>query len=334
MLVAAYHAVNQLVAAAPGVLPSFEAGSYGVDIFFVISGFVIWKTTAQKTTTPSEFLQKRAIRIVPLYWVLTILAVLFTPDTMGFVENIDIAQLITSLLFVPYWDHQWGMVVPALAVGWTLNLEMAFYAVFAATLLAPTAWRALMVATVLLAACSIRLFFPEPASAALNLYSNSIVIEFICGIFLGQLYMLHPEWFQGGRAATALGVGLVMAGFAPLLASDVLEPIPRGLRWGAPALLLCAGGLLLEPEMRRRPVNPVLLVGAASYSIYLTHSAAIQLSDAFLPSAWARQWAGPVLGMKMLFILAAGIATYFMLEKPLGALMKKRARTRGSAEAT
>lgn len=103
-------------------------GSFGVDIFFVLSGFVIAMIT-QKNTSPINFAISRISRIVPSYWLLTIalfLLALIKPELLSSTRaNLD--ELIKSLLFVPYYDSK-NQIEPLLSVGWTLNYEMYFYA--------------------------------------------------------------------------------------------------------------------------------------------------------------------------------------------------------------
>jgi exopolysaccharide production protein ExoZ len=102
------------------VAPIVDIGAAGVDLFFVISGFIMVYTSERlfgQTGAPQRFLARRIIRIVPLYWTLTAFAALvlfgFGPNTLG------------SYLFIP--THRG----PILTVGWTLNYEMMFYSLFA-----------------------------------------------------------------------------------------------------------------------------------------------------------------------------------------------------------
>jgi hypothetical protein len=123
---------------------SFKVGAIGVDLFFVISGFIIWVVTAQRPATPGTFLLNRAIRVVPLYWTITLLVAglaLLVPSLLAS-RVLDPARLLASLLFIPHLDAA-GMPWPLLAPGWTLNHEAFFYLVFAAGLLLPRPARAL-----------------------------------------------------------------------------------------------------------------------------------------------------------------------------------------------
>ena len=84
LLVVAFHAAEYLARASgrPAGFP-FTAGVSGVDVFFVISGFVITWSSAGRAMSPADFLWRRAVRIVPLYWFLTFIVTsiaLLQPD--------------------------------------------------------------------------------------------------------------------------------------------------------------------------------------------------------------------------------------------------------------
>lgn len=104
-------------------------GAAGVDVFFVISGFIMYVTACSRPITPQRFLLDRFSRIVPLYWVATFL--LMAVLVVGKAPIPDIRYLLASLALVPV-DP-----LPYLGVGWTLVYEMFFYALLAAALI----WR-------------------------------------------------------------------------------------------------------------------------------------------------------------------------------------------------
>ena len=88
-----------------------NVGAAGVDIFFVISGFVMIEATTGKAVSPITFLQKRINRIVPLYWLLSILAAIGMAAGLrmfgGHVSGLP--DLIRSLLFVPIFTPDGGV---------------------------------------------------------------------------------------------------------------------------------------------------------------------------------------------------------------------------------
>ena len=113
----------------------FGVGQAGVDIFFVISGFVMW-IVSDNGKTPIEFIRARILRIVPLYWVATLL--MAVGAWLGLFPRMRVAwdDLLASLFFVPYYSlSSTKEIVPVLRQGWTLNYEMFFYVSFALALM-------------------------------------------------------------------------------------------------------------------------------------------------------------------------------------------------------
>jgi peptidoglycan/LPS O-acetylase OafA/YrhL len=106
-------------------LPVIGFGIWGVDIFFVISGFIMMYVTENNQ---KNFLVKRIIRIVPLYWILTLgvfSIAIFYPDLLNN-TTANFEHLIKSLFFIPF-DKNGSGHFPILFLGWTLNFEVIFY---------------------------------------------------------------------------------------------------------------------------------------------------------------------------------------------------------------
>lgn len=236
-----------------------QGGVLGVDIFFVISGFImVW--IARPDDTPARFLANRICRIVPLYWFFTLLmAVILLAAPWVFRNSVfDGASLATSLLFVPYPSiaHP-AEVWPLLAPGWSLNYEMYFYLLFAMSLLLAARGRvaaiAVSILTLFLVAHAI-----DSGTAIVQFLRESIVFEFVLGMGLALAYR------KGLRLSSASGAALLVGGIA-LFAID--PDLPHIFRFGVPALLVVAGCLYLKlPELRW-----AVLLGDASYALYLSH---------------------------------------------------------------
>ena len=140
--VALYHVLHHWLPHDPhvGVLMG------GVDIFFVISGFVMWGVTAGREGGSRSFFSNRLKRIVPLYWIVTtvMLAILLAKPALVN-SRFDVGHVVTSYLFIPRVHPVSGTFYPLLIPGWTLNYEMMFYAIFALILFAPMRFRLLAV---------------------------------------------------------------------------------------------------------------------------------------------------------------------------------------------
>ena len=236
-----------------------DKGAVGVDIFFVISGLVIFLSTEGKALPPARFLLYRLFRIVPAYWLYTVLMALLVvfarpllPD-----QTVDWSHLLLSLLFIPTENPGGYGIYPTLNVGWTLNYEMLFYVLFAWALLFRLQVRLLVVAALLFAVCQAWTGFGWVS----EFYRSDIVYEFLLGIGIGMLY--RRGWIGPALWLPLLGVGTA------LLAIYHLPPEPRLLNWGVPSAVLVMASMALERHVERNRL--LKLLGDCSYSVYLMH---------------------------------------------------------------
>jgi exopolysaccharide production protein ExoZ len=278
-------------------------GQAGVDIFFIISGFLIW-TTTEKPVGSVRFVVHRLIRIVPLYWIATL--------AMAAVENASMADIARSLLFIPFN----GDDGPILTQGWTLNVEMFFYAVFAGLLLLP---RRFQLGFLTLLFCSLSLIGVtlKPSDVAVQTYTSTFLIEFLAGAWLAQAYQ------RGKLAGTAGGIAMVVAGTLLFFVS-LLDPTPEKWRfivWGFPSLLVVGGAISIEATRTIPKIWFLNLVGGASYSIYLFHP----FVQPYIQTPLNRL---PFFVPVSAFVLAGGaigIVSFYLLERPLTKWLRRRA---------
>jgi peptidoglycan/LPS O-acetylase OafA/YrhL/glycosyltransferase involved in cell wall biosynthesis len=323
LCVVAYHSAA-IIAAQPGGSPPpllLQNGAAGVDIFFVISGFVMVlsaRSLAGRVDAARRFVRARLRRIVPLYWLCTgikIAAMLAAPGLARGALTPGIC--IASLLFLPVHDAA-GRFKPVLAVGWTLSFEMMFYALFAASLAArraPVLWVPPVLAGIAL--------LPHTGAAASEL-ANPIILEFAFGTTLAAL------WLRGWRLPAALAWPVLLVAAALLIGTPKLALGTRVLSWGLPAAMLVAATVSLD----RRPGAAIprvwLELGAASYAIYLTHGFVLDglgLMLARLPIHALP--AAAVLAVAMPGCAAAGWLVHALIETRL--LGARRAGADGAA---
>jgi len=256
-------------------------GVCGVDIFFVISGFVMVASTMRtwgRDDAWKNFALRRLIRIVPMYWLATtakLSTFLISPAAILH-SHPTILHIVSSYLFIPTTNSE-GEYAPLLGVGWTLDYEMFFYALFALALFAKKNVFAYLGA--ILSVASVASIFCTPGLPAITMYANSIVLEFFFGMLIAGL--LHKSNY---RLPLWASVSLVLAGGALLFAPYHNMPHvgPRVLADGLPAALLVLGVVALEPQLKGRIPRLVILFGDASYVLYLFHPLIAPIAPEFL----------------------------------------------------
>ena len=299
-------------------------GIYGVDLFFVISGLVMVRTTADKRITPVRFFANRIARIVPLYWAATLLVfgtVLALPDLLGNTRA-DAPALLKSLFFVPF-EKAPGVLQPVLFLGWTLNYEMAFYAVFAAGLLIRgTAARVWAVSAVFLAIV-VAGAIAGPASPVARFYSDPIILEFVFGMGIGTI-AIGPRC---DRWTTGLSLLAVTGGLLWIIVYPAIVVIPpyRAATIGLPAAVVVLGALRLEAAGWRVASPMVLLIGSASYVLYLSHTFVLIALDKLLRAGGLPDGAllPLIMAAATAVALAVAVAIHLGFERPVDRFLRR-----------
>jgi exopolysaccharide production protein ExoZ len=316
ILVVACHVAVLLGPGSP--IGSFEVGGFGVDLFFPISGVVIYY--ASSAASWQVFLVKRLVRVVPIYWMFTALklaVVMAAPALVpGFTPGLW--HSIASFLFIPAHNFR-GEIVPVILVGWTLDFEMYFYLVCVLALaLAPRRAFALVSAAIIIAMIAIFLpFQPSPEPAPLLVF-NPICFEFLAGFVVA--YALD----RGLRVPPALSVVLTLAAvawviWAPELPGGMYR-LSRPLTWGIPGATIVFTTVMLERNLPFRKLRLANVLGNASYSIYLSHQATLPLVGKLVRRLVGSEGWLPLLST-LVACTALGVATHFWVERPLTVLV-------------
>ena len=310
-----------------------EAGSFGVDIFFVISGFIM-VYIAKPNDTPKRFFINRVRRVVPLYWFFTLLmaAILLLMPEIFKNSAFSWSAFLKSLLFIPdYSIADPNMVWPILAPGWSLNYEMYFYLLFALSLFLPAQWR---IAAITL--CITAVFFlataATQASAAQLFYADTIVFEFVFGMLLALAFK------RGFKLPQLVAVGLFVAGFAVLLWN---VDAPRIVAFGLPALAIVTATLFINLPANRFG----LLLGDSSYALYLVHIFTLGVLRKILPPFLGDGMQAAVLFtiIATVICIISGIVVHYLVDnwlltearaRQIGNLWRGRNNNRNSATAS
>jgi exopolysaccharide production protein ExoZ len=291
----------------------FDVGRAGVDVFFVISGLIMWHVTSGRDVPPAAFLWRRFTRVAPLYWLATVGVLVVAVLWPAFLPEVrpGWGHLALSLAFIPHLDPR-GLPFPTLPPGWTLDYEAAFYLIFAAALLGPRAWRGRLVVGALMAVTAFGFLVAEPYY---YLGANPMLLQFAAGVGLGiavESRLRPPRWMGAAMILTAL------AGWTTVQAGGLFTELWRPLLWGVPAFLTVAGALTLELNPRAQPLPAPAAraargLGDASYAIYILHLPATALVAHTL--GWSHPWL--FLSAAMAASIAAGLAGRAWVEKPL-----------------
>ena len=324
ILVLASHAL--LYPLAEQSLAFGRLGWLGVILFFVVSGFIMVAVTGPGRFEAGQFLRRRVLRVVPLYWGFTLMAALLAlvlPEIFK-TTVFDGEQLLLSLAFIPFYNPASHGLHPLYKLGWTLNYEMFFYVSFA-LLAVLQARQRVLVLTIAYIALTLTGLLLHPENAIPAFYTSYMPLAFVAGAWLG---LAHIEG-RLSRIPRGLLLPLLAIGLAGLAEGFWLD---RGIVEDESAFLgflafACAAVALfvgLEGHLPR--MTWLERLGDASYSIYLVHIFAVAAVAGLLlkvlePGNWI-----VVSGAIVLAIgagLALGLVLYTLVERPLMSRLKR-----------
>ena len=284
----------------------------GVDLFFVISGFVmVWSSwdAFGNARSVAPFVWRRVLRIVPIYWLLTAATVAIALAAPGAISDglrDGWGYVAASFAFVP-WRRADGFVQPVLRLGWTLEYEMLFYALVACTLplRRPAALPAIVVAIAALVLAGQTMPF---AAAPLAFWTDPIVAEFALGVLVAVA--ARRGWRAGWPGAVALLVCLGLAAWLSGLPGGDVRALVRGVP--SALLVFCALSWQRLPRW-------LVVIGDASYALYLVHPfpmRALRVLFARLPVP--ADAAVPLyLLASLLVAIAVAVALHRLVEQPI-----------------
>lgn len=293
-------------------------GFVGVDVFFVISGFIITLVALDSDLRPkvslAGFFLKRFVRIVPLMWIAIISYAVLRYAAVGYVP---IEKYITAAFLVPYGELDPNHL-------WTLRHEMIFYVVFAiSVLLVRSGWVVFIAWAVSPVVCLLVGDAPKSSGSTLSILFSQVNVQFFLGVLAGVLYVkrLLPSIRLPDVPVhliclvAVIGVMTVsyLSGFSDFsLRSEAVL--------GALSFVLVIFALIVNGSTSK----VFYMIGEASYSIYLFHlhfvSATLLLMKRFCPAlnvAWVVVVVTVVSGL-------AGYLSYIFVERPVVRFVSSR----------
>lgn len=292
----------------------FVAGAAGVDLFFVISGFVMVYSSEKLYGQPgasTRFFAHRLARIVPLYWLTSTVVLLLVLKRERFgVSDLSWATVVGSYLFVPI-ARPSGLTNPLHSVGWTLNFEMLFYVIFAVGVMLQRRYAVLFATLFLLLFMVVSRFLPQP----LMYLGNPMLWEFIFGMTIGLGSL------SGVRLRKPYASLLVAAGAGFYIWTCTVEinnefATWRHLLWGVPAATIVAGLALADTE-QPRGWGFLVLIGNASYALYLTHSLVVEQLGRFAAALPATSYPNLYVVIQLAVCVGVAIVVSLYFEKPI-----------------
>ncbi len=292
-------------------------GKFGVDLFFVISGFIMMVATEPLVRRePLPFLIRRFKRIYPMWWICSLAALALLPIPLATLNIHDWQSVSKSFLLLPEFDPSGKLRPILIGQGWTLIYELFFYLVFALFVSRAR--------TSKLWGCSIAIFslwavaqFAPTKTAPIELLSNPILFEFVIGMWIGHLF-LDGALKRKKRLSWGVATGLVLASSTLFLGLT-----PPGPATSIIAALAASAAVLLAAQYPSATNGPqarwLQYLGAASYSIYLTHTLVFTASARIRQNVPAIQSLSPDLFFALHILVAVGLGclAYALIENPL-----------------
>lgn len=307
----------------------FKVGTAGVDIFFVISGFIMMLILFKKKEK-KDFLKKRLIRIYPIYWIylsLIILLVMYNPALVNAAEN---ASYFRSIFLLP------SMTNPLLNVSWTLVYEMYFYLIITTCIYVfqQKNWY-ISINTVIVLSVIVGLFLGDIRYeyAELKLVTSPLLLEFTLGMFIYYLLNSHRYLIKYKWLFLIIGFSIFVAYHYHLSPLENIQILGAGIYdnrffyFGLPAFLIVLSLLSFEYENKLFKNGILKKIGDSSFSLYLSHYFVLVL----ITKVWIIVEISSSCFTNILFVLIStfisllvGYFSYQYVERPITKYLNKK----------
>ena len=294
----------------------FNIGGVGVDLFFIISGYIMCHTVYLKKINFISFLNARIKRIIPLYWVLTTMALtifIALPEKVN--SSGGVINIIHSytLFPVPIEDKY------LIQNGWTLSYEFFFYFLFAFCLGLITKYKFILPATIIIILVSSGHFITSD-NYLLGFVTNPLLLEFSFGIMAFYI-------FKTKQLSFTLGFFLIVLSILSITFVNIYDPpFSRIINWGFPAVLFFTGMMTFEPFFNRKKGYKISIlfkmIGDSSYSLYLFHPFSLVVCSLLFSKIGLHNFGYMFVFSLVVSSIISGYLCYFLLEKNLLRIIK------------
>jgi peptidoglycan/LPS O-acetylase OafA/YrhL len=332
-MVVAYHVANRSheVLGRTYLSNAFDFGNIGIDVFFVLSGFIIFsvhRVDIGKRSETWRYASKRVVRIFPLYWLVTAVALATYATGYGDATKRDAGVILKSIVLFPQKDPA---TFPVLNVGWTLTYELLFYAMFLLLIVLPRvpamlAWAAWLGPTAAVAALRATGVWHPPVTPFFTVVLADRNLEFLVGCGVAWLvvarHIRFPRALMWGGTAVTLALCFALgtrSGFRPFNADPfALFALPIGL--------MVLGAAALDRQGAVAPPALIVRLGDASYALYLVHfsliTIAFEVYKRIGPSSYAALIAFGVASAAGVCVVALGV--HERVEAPMLRRLRRR----------
>lgn len=288
--------------------------SLGVDIFFIISGYIMMYSTHKKSISASTFIKNRLIRILPLYWTLTIFALIIFFILPDKINSSGGETLILESFFLLPTEGKY-----LIQNGWTLRYEFLFYFIFMISLFFQDKR---FIAIIILSLVFIGQIF-QPDNTYIKFITQNLLLEFLFGIFLYFFYQRYKK--DNILLSVYLLILSILSLYYFIENSDFFKL--RAIYYGIPALLFCSSFLFLENSLQRFK-KIILPLGDSSYSLYLIHPFILVANAIIFKKFYSQSIFYDILFISSMLVssIIFGIITYKYIEiKQLNYIKNKKA---------